>query len=255
MWHPRTVLDVGAGPGTAVWASAAVWPGLAAATLLERQEGMISLGKRLAKRSLLPVVQQANWVDADLMALWDSNPHDLVVMAYVLGELPEERRTSIIRRLWQVTGGVLVIVEPGTPAGFVRIRAARDQLLAQGASVVAPCPHRGACPMAQGDWCHFAQRVARSQVQRQVKDAELSYEDEKFSFVAASRDATQGVSARIPARVIRHPQTRPGHIRLELCTPTGLMSIVVTHKDRQGFRAARDAEWGSTFDPDYIRRT
>ena len=40
----------------------------------------------------------------------------------------------------------------------------------RGASVVAPCPHDGVCPM-QGtrSWCHFAQRFERSSLQRVTK--------------------------------------------------------------------------------------
>ena len=38
------------------------------------------------------------------------------------------------------------------------------------ASVVAPCPHDGVCPM-QGtrSWCHFVQRFERSSLQRVTK--------------------------------------------------------------------------------------
>jgi len=132
-----------------------------------------------------------------------------------------------------------VIIEPGTPAGFSRIRQARQQLIAGGAHIVAPCP------MGENDWCHFAQRVARSQLQRQVKQAALSYEDEKFSYVVASRSQ----ASPIEGRVIRHPQIRPGHIQLELCTPQGLSSSVVTRKDKEAFREARDIAWGDSIPP------
>ena len=101
--------------------------------------------------------------------------------------------------------------------------------------------------MANNDWCHFAQRITRSQLQRQAKQATLSYEDEKFSYIAASR--TTGLPIR--ARVLRHPQIRPGHIHLELCTPGGLQNSTVTRKDKAAFREARDIAWGNALSPDH----
>ena len=42
---------------------------------------------------------------------------------------------------------MLVLVEPGTPQGFARIREARAALIAEGAHIVAPCTHENVCPM------------------------------------------------------------------------------------------------------------
>ncbi len=240
-WTPRTLLDVGAGPGTAMWAAVNFWLNNHQVTLVEREEAMIALGKRLAARAALVSFQQARWLRADLAGMWEAAPHDLVVAAYLLGELAEEKSAVLLQKLWEISQGVLLIVEPGTPAGFARIRKARQQLIAAGALVIAPCPHNEPCPMPENDWCHFAQRVARSRLHRQVKGGELSYEDEKFSYVALSR---MGRTA-IPGRIIRHPQIRPGHIHLKICTPQGLTNTTITRKDRALFRQARDVRWGS----------
>ncbi len=240
-WQPGSLLDVGAGPGTALWAAVDVFQGLRQATLLERDPEMAALGRMLAARSNSPVLPSAQWVQADLIGAWDAQPADLVTAAYVVGELPDGARDDLVARLWQKTLGLLVLVEPGTPAGFQRILRARDQLLRAGAQVAAPCPHGDACPMAGGDWCHFAQRVERSRVHRQAKGGDLSYEDEKFSFVGLSRIAAQPAAGR----VIRHPQARGGHVHLEVCSPHGLEHTVVSRRDGPRYRIARSLSWGS----------
>lgn len=246
-WQPRTFLDAGAGPGSALWAANVIWPEIEQITLLERDEHMIALGKQLATHTRSAVVNQASWQKVDLLGQWESKPRDLVTTTYVIGEFPASQRERLINKLWSITADTLVIIEPGTPIGFSYIRQARQQLIDAGAHISAPCPHDLSCPMPATDWCHFAQRVARSQLQRQVKQATLAYEDEKFSYVAASR--ARGLP--IGGRIIRHPQTRPGHIYLELCTPDGLKSTIVTRKDKETFRQARDIEWGDSIPPIY----
>jgi ribosomal protein RSM22 (predicted rRNA methylase) len=204
---------------------------------------MMALGKRLlqdGRRSRSPEVE---WRKADLLGDWETGPHDLVVAAYVLGELPEPTRGEVVDGLWARAGGVLAIVEPGTPQGFALVREARDRVRGGGGCIIAPCPHNGTCPMAGGDWCHFAQRLNRSRLQRSVKAGSLAYEDEKFSYVALSRTPGDAIAGRI----VRHPQVRGGHVHLELCMPEGLEHRIVPRRDRDLFRQARDARWGGVF--------
>lgn len=240
---PETLLDVGAGPGTAMWAAVTIWPDLRRIVLLERDERMIDFGRRLSASSSLESVQRAEWLKVDITRRLDhSAPRcDLVVVSYVLGELAESLSASVIRRLWDLAGCTLVIIEPGTPSGFSRVRQYREQLLALGSKTIAPCPHDAPCPLRENDWCHFAQRIERSRLHRHAKGGGLSYEDEKFSYVAVSHLAVDAIKGR----VIRHPRVRPGHIRLEICTPDGLTSTAVTRKHRDLYREARDLQWGS----------
>ncbi|MBV9279146.1 MAG: rRNA methyltransferase [Chloroflexi bacterium] len=242
-WQPRTLLDVGAGPGTTVWAATQVWPGIEAATLVERDRRMMAVGKRLLQDGRRSHSLAVEWRRADLLGGWEAEPHDLVVAAYVLGELPGPARREVVDGLRARTGGVLAIVEPGTPLGFELVREARDRLRGGGGSIIAPCPHDGTCPMAGGDWCHFAQRLNRSRLHRSVKAGSLAYEDEKFSYVALSRTPGDAIAGRI----VRHPQVRGGHVHLELCTPAGLEHRIVPRRDRDLFRQARDARWGGVF--------
>ena len=136
---------------------------------------------------------------------------DLATAAYVLGELTAGQQMALIT-LAARTAPVVVLVEPGTPAGHRRILTARAQLMAAGYLIAAPCPHQLGCPLdIAGDWCHFGARLPRSALHRQVKGAELSYEDEKFSYVAAVRADPAVAGPELPAgRVVRRPQQRKG---------------------------------------------
>ncbi len=239
-WQLHTMLDVGAGPGTAMWATATLWPELEQVTLLERDQHMIAYGKRLALHAQALAITEARWQNVDLTRQWEQDSYDLVIAAYVLGELPQSTLDVLLSRLWACTAGVLLLIEPGTPHGFALIRSAREYLLSAGAKMVAPCPHDHTCPMPAHDWCHFAQRITRTRLQRAIKGAALSYEDEKFSYVALSHTA----SSPIPGRVLRHPQKRSGHIHLELCTAEGLKHTIVTRSQHNAFREAQDLHWG-----------
>ncbi|MFE0756815.1 small ribosomal subunit Rsm22 family protein [Inquilinus sp. NPDC058860] len=238
---PASLLDAGAGPGTALWAAADTWPDLAAATLLEGSAAFRDWGARLAGEALPP----AEWRAADLTKpLPDLPAHDLVILSYVLDELAPDRRGALVDGLWAATGGVLLIVEPGTPAGYRRILDARDRLIASGGHVVAPCPHDRACPLVDPDWCHFARRVARSRLHRQAKGGEVPWEDEKFAYVAVSRRP----AAPITGRVIAPPRGAGSRIDLRLCAPEGLVERTVTKRDGALLKTARRLKWGDALE-------
>lgn len=236
---PESLLDIGAGPGTAAFAARDCWPALSQATLIEQSPSIRSWGETLLPRLSL---ERTNWLAQDIV----SNPlpqgrHDLVILAYVLDELPPVVQPALIDRLWTATGGVLVVVEPGTPAGWSRILAVRNQLIAAGAHLVAPCPHALACPLTAPDWCHFSQRLARSRMHRRIKSADVPWEDEKFIYLAASRQAPLKAAARVLAPV----QVRGGTVSLKLCESTGLAQhLLLSKRDGAAFRQARRLAWG-----------
>jgi ribosomal protein RSM22 (predicted rRNA methylase) len=150
------------------------------------------------------------------------------------------------------TAPTVVLIEPGTPAGFKRIVKARAALIAAGLTILAPCPHDALCPMAErGDWCHFAERLERSRLHRAVKGGELSYEDEKYSYVAAGRaNAGQAAADRLGARILRHPQLRKGLVTLQLCAASGdAIELKVSKSQGALYKQARRARWGDRWPP------
>jgi ribosomal protein RSM22 (predicted rRNA methylase) len=240
--HPRSLLDLGAGPGTAAWAALAIFPNIERITLVERDPEFISLGRKLAD-SGPPALRSASWLHADMSSAPALDPHDVVVGSYALGELTAAAATGTVRHAWALTSSALLLIEPGTPRGFATILAARDGLTSAGAHIAAPCPVAPAhtCPMAaMTSWCHFAARVERTSLHRRLKSGELPYEDEKFSYAILTRTPANPASARI----VRHPVQHKGHIELELCTPAAIERRTVSKRDRDAYRAARKAEWG-----------
>ncbi len=180
---------------------------------------------------------------------------DLATISYVLGELTEVQQAAILA-LAVGAAPAVVLIEPGTPAGHRRILAARDRLTAAGYRLAAPCPHCGPCPLAAaGDWCHFGVRLPRSAVHRRVKGAELGYEDEKFSYVAAVRPDVAGSGAPpdpvLPAgRIVRRPQQRKGLVTLELCLRDGSAGRELVGKSAgEAYREARKSLWGDHWNP------
>lgn len=244
-WVPATHTDVGGGTGAASWAVAGAWEG-PRTTVLDWAEPALALGRELAGASGLPGLRAAEWQRARIGKDLDLDATDLVTVSYVLGELTPEARTALVDTAARAAQAV-VVVEPGTPDGYARIIEARDRLIAAGLTVAAPCPHSDACPIQPGtDWCHFSARVSRSSLHRKVKGGSLPYEDEKFSYVVATRFAPGPVEARIT----RRPQIRKGQVLLELCTrDEALQRATVTKRHGALYRAARDIDWGDAWPP------
>jgi ribosomal protein RSM22 (predicted rRNA methylase) len=245
-WQPRTMLDLGAGPGTGMWAAAHTWPSLERGVAVDAEQRMLALGQQLAGSAAPSAVRSASWVRAAIAAPSPDGAYDLVLLAYVLGELDAAGRDEAVERAIAATAapaGLTVVVEPGTPEGYARVLRARERLLEHGGHVAAPCPHESPCPLARPDWCHFAVRLPRTAAHRAAKLGALAYEDEKFSYVAASRQP----SDQADARVLRHPQIRPRLVRLQLCTPEGIRSAAIARSDRERFKLARKVAWGDRF--------
>ena len=236
---PVNLLDVGAGPGTASWAAAEAFSSVQGFALLDANSALRALALDLGGGSarLRNMTYQRGEARA---ALADAAAADLVVASYMIGEIDEAERTALAGAMWAKTRDTLLIVEPGTPAGYARIITLRQQLIASGAHVAAPCPHDGKCPLAAPDWCHFTQRLPRSRAHKEIKGAEVPFEDEKFSYVALTRAPV----ARHLARVLAQPVATKIEVTAKLCTLDGLVIAKVPHRVKADYARARRWRWG-----------
>lgn len=240
--RPHTLLDVGAGTGTVAWVAEAQLE-LTSIICLEREDVMRRIGETLMKQGP-QVLRGAKWIKHDLTKGEITEQADLVVESYVLNEMTHEERLNTTKKLWNAAKMMLLLVEPGTPAGFSHISEARRMLLEEGAHIAAPCYHEGECPKSEDDWCHFTCRIGRNRLHRQLKGGEAPYEDEKFAYIALTREEY----CHSGARVLRHPQVRSGHIMLEVCTADGIRNIKLTKKDGEIYKQARKATCGDNLE-------
>lgn len=240
---PTSLLDAGAGPGTASWAALTAWPELQRLTLIDNNAGLLDAARGLAGAGPAPLAA-ATFVAGEINRP-PVGPFDVVVAGYSLTELPDGLMSSVALALWERCAGLLVIVEPGRPRDYARLMAVRAALFAAGAKIVAPCPHERPCPLPDGDWCHFSVRLPRLRAHRQAKGGTLGYEDEKFSYLVVARPE---VAARpATARVIRPPVQRKFEVELALCADGGLGTRAVAKRD-PAFRAARKLDCGDAWD-------
>jgi ribosomal protein RSM22 (predicted rRNA methylase) len=238
-FSPHSLLDIGAGPGTASFAAAEAFPSLQSFALLDRNDALRSLALELA-RSSARFDALAYMLGEARSSLAQADAADLVIASYMIGELSEAERRELGALIWSKTRDTLVVLEPGTPAGYARVMMVRAELIALGAHVAAPCPHDAPCPLAPPDWCHFAQRLARSRVHKQIKGAALPFEDEKFSYVVLTRAPV----AFRPARVLAQPAVGKVEVAAKLCTTGGVVLAKVPRRDRGAYASARRWRWG-----------
>lgn len=232
----HTLFDIGAGTGTATWAVNELAE-ITDVKCFERENNMINIGKQLMSNTELSKVK---WEQFDILQDNITEKADIVVTSYMINELPENEKEFVIEKMWNAANKLLIIIEPGTPAGFKNILKVRKKLLKDGGYIVAPCTHQGECPISKDDWCAFYARVFRSSIHKQAKKGELGYEDEKFSYIAFSK-----IPVKIDGdRILRHPQIYKGYVNVKLCTKDGIQEKKYSKKDGDIYKRIRKLDAG-----------
>ncbi len=244
--RPRSVLDLGSGPGPLAFA--ALDAGAAEATCADRSKAALALARELATEAEEALAIR-EWDPQRTAALPDGT-YDVVTLGHVLNELFPgaegiERRAALCERaLGQVKpGGSLLMLEPALRDTSRDLLAVRDRLVEHGFSVRAPCLFRGPCPALTkpGDWCH-AERLWR--MPRLVEDlaraASLHKEALKMSYlaVAPKGDPVPALPLGRLFRIVSEPLEGKGRARYVGCGPEGRGGLALQEKHRSDANAA-----------------
>lgn len=240
-FSPKTLLDVGAGTGAAVWAADAIFD-LDSVICLEREAAMRKLGGLYMADGGLHA-KEIEWEDYEVGKNTVQHQADLVIVSYMLNEIAEHKRPELLKSLWQATKGMLLFVEPGTPAGYHGLLKSRELLLRLGAYIAAPCPHERSCKVKDPNWCHFTCRIQRSRLHRILKEGDAPYEDEKYFYMAFTKFPV----LQAKARILRHPLIEKGMITLELCGQKENKTVKIRKRDGMLFKAAKKSKCGDIF--------
>lgn len=242
---PQSILDLGAGPGTASWAAVTLWSSVVSVTMVEAGADFRSLAADLVRSGPL-ALQEAAICRGDIAqpASLPSGPFDLAIVAYALTELDlsaaERLVVDLVARARRV-----VVVEPGTPRDHGRLMAVRQAALGAGAGVLAPCPHAGPCPLPPDDWCHTSVRVERSRAHLRLKGGTVPFEDERYAYLVLESQASAEGGNENGGRILRPPRLSKHEIAFSLCRADGTLGETrIASRDKTAFKAANKLDWG-----------
>ena len=243
----KSVLDVGSGTGAAEWAILDVFEDVSDITCLEREKGMREIAKTYFSYS--EVLKNVKFIEADVLNDdLNSTKKDLCVLSYIINELDEKDRLKVIDKVIEATDKVLLIVEPGTPEGFKNVKNIRDYLYEKGYKIIAPCTgFTGRCDITENDWCASSVRVQRTKTHKYLKDAEIGYEDEKFSYIAISKENVGFKISENSRRILRHPKIENGRITVKTCLNGEIKEEVITKKNKDEFKLLKKKNVGDMF--------
>ncbi len=229
--RPRSVLDLGSGPGPLAFA--ALDAGASDVTAADRSTRALDLARKLALEAEEGLATREWSPERPL----PDGQFDLISMGHLLNELPEPKRVPLVEAALAKLRpkGSVVIIEPAlrdTSRGLLRLR---DALVAKGFAVRAPCLFRGPCPalVRESDWCH-AERSWRMPglVEHLARLAQLHKEALKMSYLVlapkgeAWRDAPPGQVFRI----VSEPLEGKGRQRYMGCGPSGRVGLAMQHR-------------------------
>ena len=243
-----SVLDVGAGPGTAGlavldWAHRMNLSGEGMVTAVDASPTALRYGRRLwqqvchaagREKANLEVIEGSIERTACYEKIRGKGPYDLIVLANSLNEIAAESRDPLGVRTTLLTGlldvlsthGSMIIVEPALRETSRALYQVRDRLLQDDqCTVYSPCLHEHACPalVKPHDWCHEERLWDPPESIRSI-DAQVGFIKDalKFSYLILRKDGKTIVDRQPDRyRVVSELRVMKGEKRAWLCNELG----------------------------------
>lgn len=234
----ESVLDLGSGTGSVLWALENFFNNIKV-TAVEREQCMQKYAKILCKDINLDI----EYILQDVLSneVKKIANSDLVLESFMLNEMTEADVTKTLDLMINKTNKYILLIEPGTPKSYQKMMKIRDYFLSKNLKVLLPCPHSDKCPLID-DYCNFTVRLNRSKFIKNIKGAELGYEDEKYFYLLFSKEDNE---KNINNIVIRKPITRKSCVDLKLCNCNGkINNVTITKKDKENYSKAKKLKQG-----------
>ncbi|MBE2251191.1 MAG: methyltransferase domain-containing protein [Myxococcus sp.] len=234
--RPRSLLDLGSGPGPLAFAG--IDAGARETIAADRSKPALELARQLAIASSESLGTREWSPERPL----PEGTFDVITMGHVLNELfagDVEKRAALVERVLErlKPGGSLVVMEPALRDTSRALLQVRDVLVAKGYAVRAPCLFRGACPalIKPSDWCH-AERPWRmpALTEALARSASLHKESLKMSYLVL---APKGEAWAEPPkgrvlRIVSEALEGKGRQRFMGCGPEGRIGLALQDKHR-----------------------
>jgi len=231
-------LDVGAGP--LPMGLAAIDAGAGELVAVDRVERALALGRRLGGAA---AITTSPW-DPERGDALPQGPFDTIVAGHVLTELylgPRalDRRAQLVKTLLGrlAPGGRLVLVEPALRETSRALLSLRDRVVAEGATVLAPCLLQAGCPalVRESDWCH-AERAwsPPEELVALAEAARLHKERLKMSYLILSPSGPASTDDPRRFRIVSEPLPQKGKRISFGCGLSGRHPLVRRERDDEG---------------------
>ena len=231
----NSVIDIGTGTGNSIIACRNLISDKISMICMEKSPEMLNFCKKLYDNTSI------RYINEDITKSSLNEQADLVIASYMFNELSDLEKRDALNKIISYSQKYILIVEPGTPEAYKQMMTIREYFIREGFNVIAPCPHQKECPLSKDDWCHFVSRVSRSKLHKLLKDGDVPYEDEKFTYLFLSRENPNTVDDR----VLRHPIINKGNISITTCNKDcSLKQYLFTRKDKVKYKAAKKINAG-----------
>ncbi len=246
-WQPQSLLDIGSGPGTAIWASKEIWPSIQTATCVDQEKNFLSISQEIIQKAGIEISMTPVFATVDKY-IPNNKKYDLVIISNTLNELSPAQQQATINKAISQCSGILVIIEPGTPAGCNTIQKI-GQNIPELMNIFAPYIQNSFVKNKE-TWIHFSQKFIRTdylrRARQQMRESELmasDWEEAKFSYIAFS---TFEPTLQINSRLIGQPIKAKGYIEIPLLTKDEIKLTKILKRNKDEYKKAKELRWGET---------